>query len=281
MYRFQIVPKTKHLQLSIFDDSGFAIESPEQLIRDKNKFFASIIQSEQTKFYSSNKKIVHKLQPTSNEEMFFLLMGKEKTDKVETANLEIVPIERYPQFNVIIDNDKSSQVILVEQAYKAHSTTQVVVNTLVRNFNRLLREYQLQISIQPIYELDELNDLFREYEGKIRSLAFHFVRPNLAVIHGNLPDSIKHYLQDTNGTHAVLKTDAAVDATLEINPEDDTIVALNEYCSKGGGYANVRIKGKRKSISTGKTVKSFEIDIENLTQDSAVEIVKAMIQEKD
>lgn len=281
MYRFQIVPRTKHFQFTIPDDSGFTVDSPEQLIREKNRLFANVIKSEQSKFYSSNKKIVHKLLPFSGEEMFFILMGREKTDTFETADLSKVPLERYPQFHVIIDNDKNSQVMLVEHAYKAQANTQVAVNTLVRNFNRLLRNFQLQISIQPIYELDELNELFKEYEGKIRSLAFHFVRPNLAAIHGSLPENMKEYLQHTNGSNAVLKSDAAPDSTLEISPDDETIIGLNEYCSKGGGHASIRVKGRRKVITTGKSVKSMEIDIENLTEDAAVEIVKALIREMD
>jgi hypothetical protein len=282
MYRFQIVPTAKSFQLPLIQDELLnGIESMVDLIKNKNEILSKILLNDQLKFFSGSKRIVHKTLQFSNNEMVGFKMGKEKTDQVETATLELVTIERYPQFNVLFDLDSNSQVVLIQQAYKAQSSTESVANALSRSLNRALKNIQLQISIQPIYEQDELSKILEEYQGKIRSLSFHFMRPNMAALSDELSEGIKEYMKDLNSSQAVLKTDAPADGVLDIAKENPTLVGLNKYCSKGGGYAAVRVKNKRKSIKTGKTKKTVDVEIEIFDRELAIEILRGIIKEND
>ena len=273
-YRYQILPVSQHFQLNIFEK----IKSVDELKAKKNDIFAKIFQSISTFSYSRGA-IVHK-RIAAIDDIFLLRIGVERDLKRKTKEFEVEDIENWEPSLIVFNNKPDVQKCLIQQ-YGGFQNTKTITKLLEDNFNKLLQEYQLSISFQPIYEENYFWSLVEKYKEKITQIDFELISPNMANISGSLNLDLGELNKNTNTktTHLQLNSDQS--SFLTPSKEDKLVHSLVEYSSKGGGDISIRAKGVKKRIHTSKGINEInvnEIVIEGATQENLVSIFKDLVR---
>ena len=178
-YRYQILPVSQHFQLNIFEK----IKSIDELKAKKNDIFTKIFQSISTFSYSRGP-IVHK-KIAAIDDIFLLRIGVERDLKRKTKEFEVEDIENWEPSLIVFNNKPDVQKCLIQQ-YGGFQNTKTITKLLEDNFNKLLQEYQLSISFQPIYEENYFWSLVEKYKEKITQIDFELISPNMTNISGSL-----------------------------------------------------------------------------------------------
>jgi hypothetical protein len=178
---------------------------------------------------------------------------------------------------VIINNDPTVQAIAISRNHKAFSSSRVVAAMLVENLQPALRNYQLHLDIEPLFEAQKFWALVEEYRGRIVSVTFELISPNMATISKSLEIDLAQINAETNSYRTDLKLNSGAGSTLEIAEKNKILNSLVDYASAGGGDIVLRVKGIKKKIRTSKNSREITIDevvLKNPTPESLAFIEK-------
>ena len=269
LYRFQIVPNSTQ--------EGGLFDLPlEEVITRKNEFFGDILSRKRKKIFSKRHDGIATKTVANLDGFTVFRLGNKKHKRVQNKNLEKIEVEDYPDVYVLINNDPEVQTIAISKNIDAFSESLVVAGILEKSFAVPLAAYQLSIYIQPVFEEKSFWSLVKRYEGKIKSLKFDLIKPNLANISGSFRNEIRSLADNVNSHRTEVKLNAPKEAALEnVNEENGQIDDLVKYASKGGGEISVRVKGMSKTMKTNKSIK--EITISEMTlKGEPEEVVEAL-----
>ena len=130
-YRYQLLPKSKNIQLRV-DEADLTYK---KLVERKNRFFEEIIISKSLNFKRGNSQIVHETRKVEKNN-FAIRFGLQKRDIIEKEDFTKEEIKRYPDFYVLIDNKKNTQLMLIQRNYKAVDKTETISRILERNLTK-------------------------------------------------------------------------------------------------------------------------------------------------
>ncbi|MCG9629004.1 hypothetical protein L1D34_29835 [Vibrio mediterranei] len=105
----------------------------------------------------------------------------------------------------------------------------------------------------------------RKYRGKVKSVDFEIITPNMANISGTLPDDLKLFAKCTNSTRNNLKIESEPDSALHLEEDNSALRGLVDYSSEGGGNISLKIDGIKKHHQTSRTVKEITLGEMELT----------------
>jgi hypothetical protein len=274
LFRFQILPRTRNQQASLFDE----VHSLDELIRRKNEFFGQILQHfPQLSF--RGEEIVQKIIFQS-EEWLVGQLGTHKELVRGNSNLESEVIDDWPKITFLINNDPQIQTIAISTNRRAFSSTSVVASLLQSNLQRLLDRYHLVLHVEAQFNKIDFWKIIRQHQGQILSVRFQCVTPNMSSITDDLEIDLKQLAKDTNAQKTEIELKNAEGTVLEINQKNPIINSLVEYAAKGGGDISIRAKNIKKRIHTSTTLREIEIDeltIKNANADN-LELIKRLLE---
>ncbi|MFW5871645.1 MAG: hypothetical protein ACOCUT_00915 [bacterium] len=263
IYRYQILPISQTLQLSLLEDQPKSIE---ELIKRKNKYFFETITNVDN-FSYSHTETIHKVK-YSDDNFILLLIGANRSIDRSTKDFKIEHLDNWPSVLVAISNKPDIQKVAVQIDKHVFSNTSTVIKLLEENINARLKTYQLRSYFESIFEPKTFWDIVETYSGKITQTNFELISPNMANISDSLEIELGPLHKNTNTVRTNLELNSPPDSVLTLQKGDKTVDSLVDYSSKGGGNISLRVKGLNKKIHTSNNAKEISIDemeIQNAT----------------
>ena len=267
LFRYQLLPLTRNVQMDMFPDERFrSINTVEELKARKNEIFGYVLTNFPSLQYRQAE-INHKVDMDSPP-WFVVEVNTQKSLKRDKQDFEQERIDTWPHVVAIINNQPEIQILAVSRNTKAFGSGAVVAKMLQENLGRVLQKYLLTIQVEALFEKNGFWHLVKEYQGRITSVNFELISPNMANISKGLELDLARLNADTNSHRTDLKLNSSEGSTLEINQENPLVNSLVDYSSEGGGDIEVKIKGIKKTIRTSSSVREISIDelsVQNLT----------------
>ena len=252
-YRYQIIPITQHIQM----DLNGEIKSLEDLKRKKNEYLEGILLKVPSMMYS-RAEIRHKLL-WSKEHIFILQIGVERDLKRSTREFELEEVENWPTVFAVLNNDPTIQKCLVQE-HGGFQSSSTVIKIIEDSINQYLRQHQLALVFEPIYNEKYFWDLVAQYKDRITQIEFELISPNMSNISSSLKFDLVALNRSTNTQRTNLQLNSDADSFLTPTIDDPLIKGLVEYSSNGGGDITVRAKGIHKKQHTSRGIKQTTID---------------------
>jgi hypothetical protein len=274
-YRFQILPISKSIQLTIDNE----VTSYEDLVEKKNQFLADVLNKPKLTFEHSKSKITLRFDGTDDNIFLFRINVLRKL-KRHTPDFKEEQIEDYPAVTIAIHNDKTKQLIAIEKNSKAFAHPETVSHIIENNLNRHLKPKNLAIYIEPIYSKEDFWEVVEKYENRIKQLDFELIRPNMSNISSKIDEQLKALENSVDAHKLNLKLQSSKEANLIIDRENAQIDGLVDYASQGGGNISFKVKGLRKKVKTAKTPTEINVDemeLKNLSPQELINILKLLL----
>lgn len=259
LFRYQILPVDRYFQGDLFN----GINSIEELIKNKNKFFAEALQG-QSDFSNKRHKTVVKLL-LQHDDFYLYRIAHNKTIHRETRDFKDETIDSWPSILVAIWNHPDKQYIAIQKRTTAFAKSETVAKLILEKIEPQLTHFQLRAIYEPLFEKQQFWTLLRKYRGKVKSVDFEIITPNMANISGTLPDDLKLFAKCTNSTRNNLKIESEPDSALHLEEDNSALRGLVDYSSEGGGNISLKIDGIKKHHQTSRTVKEITLGEMELT----------------
>ncbi|MDH5571052.1 MAG: hypothetical protein OEY89_04755 [Gammaproteobacteria bacterium] len=253
LYRYQLLPIDRYLQ----GDLWSGINSIEELISKKNELFSSAM-LEVDHFANSRTETTTK-RLYAKDDFFLFRIAANRSLHRETKEFTEEYIDNWPSVLVAVWNHPEIQMFAIQRRTNAFSSTEAVAKLILETIHPSLAHFHLRAIYEPIVERKVFWDIVEKYEGEIQKLEFEFITPNMANISSSLPENLKEFAKATNSVKNKLDIESDSESNLHIQKDNNTISALADYTSDGGGNVAIKINGLSKKINTSKTVKHVEI----------------------
>lgn len=269
LFRYQLLPIDRYLQGNLLTGVG----SVDELIARKNEFFYEAINGTRSFSDKRHETITKKLYGDSEFSLFRI--AHNRSIHRETKEFKDELIDNWPSILVGVWNNPEKQMIIVQKRSVAFTTCETVVKMMINVISPQLRHHHLRAIHEPMFEEKQFWSLLSKYEGKIKSVEFEMITPNMANISGSLSDGLKDFAKATNSARNKLKIESDPEAPLHLEKSNGVLRGLVEYSSEGGGNISIKIEGVKKIHHTSKTVKEIQLG-EVVMQGGAEEIVSAL-----
>ena len=263
LYRYQLLPKHRHMQTSLIHD----YTTIEEVIAAKNKIFHEVF-THIRDFSTPKTAIIHKIL-YQTPEMMIAKFAANRQIKIETRNFTQAEVENWPSAYVIIWNHPDKQIMAIQHKWKAFSSTQALARVITDTMNNYLHKYNLVMVFEALREENSFWEIVEAHREDIQQVKFEIITPNLAEIYKSLNKDLLNLAQDTNSLKTELQLSTGADSHLEISQDNETINALVETAIQGGGNISIKLKGlkKRKYLKNKqKQIEIDELEINNLTE---------------
>ncbi|EOW9196061.1 TPA: hypothetical protein ACMDO8_003653 [Vibrio cholerae] len=274
LFRYQILPVDRYFQGDFF--SG--VQDVEELIAQKNAFFAEALQG-QSDFSNNRHKTV--VKPLLQQDDFFLYrIAHNKTLHRETRDFKDEAIDSWPSIMVAVWNHPEKQYIAVQKRTTAFAKCETVARLILEKIEPQLTHFHLRAIYEPLFEKQQFWTLLKKYRGKVKSVDFEIITPNMANISGTLPDDLKLFAKCTNSTRNHLKIESEPDSALHLEEDNPALRGLVDYSSEGGGNISIKIDGIKKHHQTSRTVKEVTLGEMELTgnAEQIVAVLKELLK---
>ncbi|WP_228235077.1 hypothetical protein [Allomuricauda sp. M10] len=275
VFRYQLLPTTTKIQTRIDEKYN----TYEELVEKKNAFFKEVITNNKLKFRGKGYDVISRVENVIGE-YIFLKMGVQKVVSLHDKDFKSKVEYNYPNSLVYINNLKDKQFMLIEHDTEAFSKTEALKNIIEKSVNNALKHFDLNVYIEKITDVSQFWDTIQEYEGRIKTLRFEFIKPNMSNISGKAVDAIRLLRNKANSHKTNLELNAPKNGVLEnINPENKEISSLAQYSADGGGVPKIKVKKYRKLIKTSdreETIEVEEINIEGKPYEKIAELLNTL-----
>lgn len=270
LFRYQILPIDRFLQVDLFSN----VNSIEELIENKNKIFDEVLSTQPDFSSKKNKTIVKKL--IDNDGFYLYRIARNRKIHRETKEFRGEEIDTWPSILVAIWNEPTKQYIAVQKRTTSFSKCETVVKLILSKIRQQLTHFHLRAIHEPLFEKNQFWSMLRENRGKIKSVEFEIITPNMANISGTLPDDLKAFAKMTNSTRNTLTIESDPEAPLHLEEDNISLSGLVDYSSEGGGNISLKIDGVKKKYQTSKTVR--EISIGEIEMSGGAEQIEAIMK---
>ena len=213
-----------------------------------------------TKNFSDKRNKVVSKKLYADDEFILLKVANNKSINRETKDFKNELIDSWPSILVAVWNHPEQQLIIVQKRNAAFSSCESVARLILKALSNQLAHHHLTAIHEPLFEKQQFWSLLNEFEGKVKSVEFEIVTPNMANISGSLADDLKEFAKATNSTKNKLKIESDPDAPLHLDESNRMLQGLVGYSSQGGGNISLKIDGVKKAYNTSKTVKEIQLD---------------------
>lgn len=274
LYTFQLVPIERHRQTTLFDK----VLEPEDLIARKNQLFGELLSSFPT-LRSNRHELVQKTTFRSPEWVIIKLASKHSLTR-QQPNFQSETLDDWPHINLIICNDPEIQAIAISRNKRAFSDPSVVAQLLKENLLQPIEKMGLMLHIEPQFNKNHFWDLVEKYSGKITSVRFECVTPNMSRISHMVSEDLKDLAKNTNAQLTEVELKSHPESSLELNKDDKTVNDLLSYTSLGGGNISLKARGVRRTIRTATEVRETIIDELQFdtSNEAGLEMLKALLR---
>lgn len=253
LFRYQLLPIDRFLQGNLLTGVG----SIDELISRKNEFFSEAFSGAKNFSDKRHETITKKLY--EKDDFFLLRIAHNRSIHRETKDFRDEVIDNWPSILVAIWNHPEKQFIAVQRRSTAFSSCKVVVKMIINSLSLQLGHHHLRAIHEPLFEKQQFWSLLHQYEGRVKSVEFEIITPNMANISGSLSDDLKDFAKTTNSARNKLKIESDPEAPLHLEESNRTLQGLVNYSSEGGGNISLKIDGVKKTYHTSKTVKEIQL----------------------
>lgn len=255
LFRYQLLPVNRHLQLDFIN----GVKSVEELIERKNSIFAQALR-EVRAFTHPRTDVVAKLL-YSDRGFFLYRIAANRSIHRETKEFADEYIDNWPSVLVAVWNDPEVQLIAVQRRSTAFQKSSSVVNMILESVEPILSSAHLSSHFEPLFEAEHFWALVHKFEGRIQSIEFEFVTPNMANISHTLSQDLRQFAKEMNSVKNTLKVAADPESAIHVEESNPTLSGLVEYSSEGGGNITMKISGLKKKYQTSRSVKTVSLDV--------------------
>lgn len=254
-YRYQISP-VKSINLTLFDNAI----SESELKQKKNSIFqVNILDQERLEMTYRRGYVQKKFFNYGDVTISKLYAKKHVKTRTLSDGIEMHP--DYPSTFLIFNNDPQSQIVLIGHNYSISDDSTSIGNALEKIYRRMLKKFNLTFDLNPILEEDSIWEVLNSYSGRIYSLRFDIIKPNITSISESLRKSIGDLTDSTNSNKTRIELNANKEEVLEgIDKSNEVINVLNEYVTEGGGNVSFKARGLKNRVKTKDKVKTKSID---------------------
>lgn len=254
LFRYQLLPVDRRLQLDFIN----GVTSVDELIERKNDIFAEALR-EVHQFAHPRTDVVAKL--LYEEQGFFLYrMAANRSIHRETKEFWDEYIDNWPSVLVAVWNHPEIQLIAVQRRAAAFPQANSVVHMILESVEPKLSSAHLSAHFEPLFEIERFWALVHKFEGRIQSIDFEFITPNMANISRSLSQDLRQFAKEMNSVKNNLRIAADPESVIHVSESNQTLSGLVEYSSAGGGNITMKISGLRKKYQTSKSVKTVSVD---------------------
>lgn len=265
LYRYQLLPISRHFTPHLFDDD--TPKTMDELLARKNAIFAEALRK--AEFKSARSEIV--VKPLADRDDFFLFrIAANRSLSRETKEFTTEELDNWPKILVAIWNDPATQMVAIQERTAAFQQTKAVAAIIFEAVDDFLRQKQLTVAYEAIFEKQTFWNIVRRYEDRVREVVFEIITPNMANISRSLSEDLVTFAKNSNSIRNKIAIQADPSSALHLSESDETLQGLVDYSSLGGGNISLRIKNMKKRINTESDVKEVEIDELELVGDPAV-----------
>ena len=254
VFRYQLVVD-KTLQMNMFKQ----YQTAEEIRADKNNILHEILNADNFSFVSGKSEITSKLL-FQKDTMYYYKIAVKRKAKVYKKDFTEATIENYPNIIVAINNRPDVQKIAIQDNIKAFNDCKTVSHIIQDTLDVKLKQYNLSMFTEPIFDKKEFWNLVRKYPKQIKQLTFNLVSPNMANISKNLDINLKQLYEDTNTHKTKVELNADEGSYLDIKDSSKFINSLVDYSADGGGNIHMRVNGIRKKLHTAESPTEFSVD---------------------
>lgn len=269
LFRYQLLPIDRYLQ----GDLLTGVMTIEELIERKNSFFAEALSG--TNSFSNKKHETVTKRLYESDDFYLFKIATNRSIHRETKEFKDEIIDNWPSILLGIWNSPDKQLIAVQKRTTAFSSSEVVVKLILGKISDQLALHHLRAIHEPLFEKTQFWAILNQHHGKIKSVEFEIVTPNMANISGTLPEDLTEFAKQTNSVRNSLKIESDPDAPLHLEESNRVLQGLVNYSCEGGGNISVKIDGIKKKYQTSKTVKEVTLG-EVEMQGGAEQVVQAL-----
>lgn len=273
IYRYQFSPIMDCFVPTLFHSHEQIEEDITKLMNNKTIIFNENFNK--CKFLYRNK--VHSILEIFHEDSLRIFKIDNKKKRIIERDFEKQHESDEPSIIVIIDNKEGIQRIAIQEKTVAFSKIDMVVTILENSFNKMLREFKLEVNIQKEYYENEFWDYVKEYKNNISYVRFEFDYPNLpSLVESSIKDLLKDISKDTLSEKSAIEFRS--ENGLDLKEENKELQNLNKGSAELGNPILLKIKGLRKTIKTGENTRTLEIDEADLSPDN-IETIRSILNE--
>ncbi|MFA5118793.1 MAG: hypothetical protein WC695_08100 [Candidatus Omnitrophota bacterium] len=261
LFRYQILPTTQTIQLR-FDSP---VKNLEDLKAKKNNFFSQALTGMKRINYSRTE-LTHKVSEI-DKDFYLIKLAAKRSLKRSTRDFKEEKIENWPATNIIINNHPAVQKAIIQFNQKVFNDTKNIADILQDSLNDMLKEYQLHVIFEKIFDEVKFWQVVNLYKNRIIQAEFELISPNLANISKSLQFDLQALNRSTNTQKTKLQLNSDKEAILTLSQEDPLVSGLVDYASQGGGKINLKVRGLNKKIHTSD--KATEITIDEMVFNNA------------
>ena len=167
--------------------------------------------------------------------------------------------EDYPNATIIWIKDQ--QIILIEKLSQNLINIEALVNSLKEHLNKLLRVYDLEVSIALLTDRTTFWEVMSNYE-KIYNIEFILFSPNFI---GDFHKDTKEILEELKSNYNANETTLSIsneEGNLTVQRENSIISKMLDWVVDGGGEWNVKVRSEGKKTTINSTLGSKSINLE-------------------
>lgn len=269
LYRYQILPLDRFFQPDLYSD----IKSIDEVLQRKNAIFSEAI--EQTPNFSTPRTETVTRRLHQDGDFYLFRVAANRSIHRETKDFGDEFLDNWPSVLMGVWNRPDVQLVAIQKRTTAFQRTDILMRAVMAAVSTFLEQRQLRCLYEPLFEKQEFWKVIDDNEGKVQSLEFEFLTPNMANISKTLPSDLREFAKQTNSQSNLLKLKSDSEAALHVSKGSEVMNGLVDYSAEGGGNITVKIAGVKKNYQTSNTAKEIEaLDVE--MQGTAEEAVKAL-----
>lgn len=254
LFRYQLLPVDRHLQIDFIN----GVESIEELVERKNDIFGRALR-EVSQFSHPRTAVVAKLL-YAEQDFFLYRMAANRSIHRETREFADEYIDNWPSVLVAVWNHPEVQLIAVQRRTAAFQHARSVIRMILDSVEPKLSSAHLSSHFEPLFEVERFWALVHRFEGRIQSIDFEFITPNMANISRSLSQDLRQFAKEMNSVKNNLRIAADPESVIHADESNSTLTGLVEYSSAGGGNITMKISGLKKKYQTSKSVKTVSVD---------------------
>lgn len=184
LYRYQILP---------VDTRPSLLYNLQDLIDRKNQYLMDALLSLKISGKEEDRRCYKYELARRINNFVMMITSRQKNVKVIREDHTPADVDSFPFSYIIFDNEKEYQFIAVQESPELHART--IVKKLEKALQKILLTHYLTVKFSPIYKESDFWVFARENEGKIISLSFTLITPNMSNISSMLSEDLKKMLR--------------------------------------------------------------------------------------
>ena len=275
IYRYQILPQDR-IVFSLFDD----INNVDELIQRKNSIFNNILLDIESQDLEHRKTPIKFQLKYKLDDFFIFKMGIKRHTKIGNENLEETKQDDWRHIFIIFWNNPDKQFLLIQEKSKVFSYSKDALKMIIQVMQKFLLDKHLIIKSESLFDKNDFWSIIDMHSKKVSRVKFILITPNMANISGALSKELKDFFKSTNSIENTLEINATKESILHLERNNHLVQNVVDYASEGGGSAQIKIKGIRKTFSTTDKIKAIEFDEMDITNpnEEMVKIIKGILE---